>query len=297
MQTVIVTGAGRGLGRSEALELARHGFGVVVSDIDQAAAQGVADEICAEAGQALAVAADCSDVIAAERLVAEAEKAFGQLDAVVNNAGVVRDRTLLKMSEEEWDTVINVHLRGHFAMTQAACRYWRAAESRGRVVCTSSTSGLMGKFGQSNYGAAKAGIAAFANIVAWEMKRYGITCNAIVPAARTRMTEGALGSFDSPEAGDFDFWAPENVAPLVAFLCSDASGDISGKTFGIQGDIIELYESWSSVASVKNGGRRFSMEDLATGVPAMLNDAGFSPEAEDRMARVRVRPGQPESNS
>src|SRR5450432_2434637 len=251
----VISGAGRGIGRAEALELARAGARVVVNDVDAEAAAAAVADITAAGGIASAHVGDCSDVQTAQSLVHQAIHVFGRLDSVVNNAGIVRDRTLAKMSAEEWDAVIAVHLRGHYALTHAACAHWKDHGGQGRIVCTTSTSGLLGNFGQANYGAAKAGIAAFSTIVAYEMARYGVTCNAIAPAARTRMTEGAYGHIasDSDDQNEFDFWHPDNVAPLVAYLCSAASGHISGKVFGVQGDAIELYAPYTSVAVIENG--------------------------------------------
>ena len=196
-KVAIVTGAGRGIGRGEAIELAREGARVVVNELDADAGQAVVDEIAAAGGEAVLDTGDCSEDDTARRLVATgASTRFGGLDALVNNAGILRDRTVAKMTPEEWDAVIKVHLRGHFLPTHAACAYWKEYGTGGHVVCTAGTSGLLGNFGQTNYGAAKAGIAAFATIVAMEMARYGVTVNAIAPAARTRMTEGAYGAKD-----------------------------------------------------------------------------------------------------
>ena len=208
------------------------------------------------------------------------------LDAVVNNAGIVRDRTLAKMTAEEWDAVIAVHLRGHYALTHAACAHWKEHGGPGRIVCTSSTSGLLGNFGQSNYGAAKAGIAAFSTIVAQEMARYGVTCNAIAPAARTRMTEGAYGDI-AADSGEFDFWHPDNVAPMVAFLCSSASAHISGKVFGVQGDTVEIYRPWTSAAVIENGKRRWDVDQLADRVMELFEASGIASGPENAMARLR----------
>ena len=211
------------------------------------------------------------------------------LTRVVNNAGIVRDRTLAKMSVDEWDAVIAVHLRGHYAVTQAACAHWKDNGGQGRIVCTTSTSGLLGNFGQANYGAAKAGIAAFSTIVALEMARYGVTCNAIAPAARTRMTEGAYGRIadDSGNDADFDFWHPDNVAPLVAFLCSAASGHISGKVFGVQGDAIELYAPYTSVAVIENGKHRWDAEAVRDRVGELFEQSGIVATAENPMLGLR----------
>jgi len=285
-KVAIVTGAGRGIGRGEAIELAAQGASVVVGEVDAAAGQAVVDEIAAAGGAAVVQLGDCSEVDAAEAIVRRAVDEFGRLDALVNNAGILRDRTLAKMTPEEWDAVIKVHLRGHYAPTHAAINHWRDAGQPGRVVCTASTSGILGNFGQSNYGAAKAGIAAFAQIVAQESWKHGITVNAICPAARTRMTEGAYGEIAGDTAG-FDFWHPDNVAPFVAFLCSDASAHISGKVFGVQGDAVELYRPFTSEAVIENGGTRWDPAVFADRVGQLFEETGINPAAENGMARLR----------
>ena len=287
-KVAIVTGAGRGLGRGEALELAREGAAVVVGEVDEAAGAAVVDEIAAAGGTAVLHLGDCSEIEHGQGIVRTAVEHFGRLDALVNNAGVLRDRTLVKMTPEEWDTVIKVHLRGHYVPTHAAVEHWRSVGSSGRVVCTASTSGILGNFGQSNYGAAKAGIAAFAQIVAQEGWKHGITVNAICPAARTRMTEGAYGDrlADGTDA-DFDFWHPDNVAPFVAFLCSDASSHISGKVFGVQGDAVELYRPFTSEAAIENGGVRWTAEQLAGRVAELFEATGMPPAPENGIARLR----------
>ncbi len=285
-KVAIVTGAGRGIGRGEAILLAREGAAVVLSELDADAGGAVVAEIEAAGGQATLDTGDCSDVELAERLVHRAVEEYGALDALVNNAGILRDRTIVKMSPEEWDAVIKVHLRGHYAMTHAACAWWKEQGRAGHVVCTASTSGLLGNFGQANYGAAKAGIAAFSTIVAQEMARYGVTCNAIAPAARTRMTEGAYGAIEGGGA-DFDFWHPDNVAPMVVFLCSDASSHISGKVFGVQGDAVELYRPFTSVAVVDNGGATWQPATLAGRVDELFAESGITPAAENGMATLR----------
>jgi NAD(P)-dependent dehydrogenase (short-subunit alcohol dehydrogenase family) len=286
-KVALVTGAGRGIGRGEALALAREGAAVVVNDVDGDAAAAVVAEIAGFGGTASAHVGDCSDLGTADQALRHAIDVHGGFDALVNNAGILRDRTIANMSEEEWDAVIRVHLRGHYAPTHLACAYWKRESRPGRIVCTASTSGLLGNFGQANYGAAKAGIAAFSTIVAQEMARYRVTCNAIAPAARTRMTEGAYGDIPTGQASGFDFWHPDNVGPFVAFLCSDAAGSISGKVFGVQGDAVELYRPFTSAAAIENGGRRWDVATLAARVDELFAAAGIPPGAENMMAKLR----------
>jgi NAD(P)-dependent dehydrogenase (short-subunit alcohol dehydrogenase family) len=285
-KVAIVTGAGRGIGRGEAIELARQGAAVVVGEVDSAAAAEVVAEIQAAGGTAVVGLGDCSDVDAANALVQQAIDEFGHLDALVNNAGILRDRTLVKMTPQEWDAVITVHLRGHYAPTHAACEYWKSEGRPGHIVCTASTSGLLGNFGQSNYGAAKGGIAAFSTIVAQEMARYDVTCNAIAPAARTRMTEGAYGEIERDES-EFDFWHPDNVAPFVAFLASDAAAHISGKVFGVQGDAVEIYRPYTSAAFITNAGKRWDPSQFAEAAQQLFEEAGIVPGSENMMAKLR----------
>jgi NAD(P)-dependent dehydrogenase (short-subunit alcohol dehydrogenase family) len=294
-KVVLVTGAGRGIGRGEALECANQGAAVVVAEFDADAGEAVVKEIIGAGRRAIAVTGDVADAAHAEALVTTAIGEFGQLDALVNNAGILRDRTIAKMSEDDWDAVIRVHLRGHFLPTRAAIRYWKEAERPGHLVHTASTSGLLGNFGQANYGAAKAGIAAFSTIVAMEGARSGITSNAIAPTALTRMTLDLLPDEfrakreEAIERGEFDFFAPENVAPLVAFLCSDASSHISGKVFGVQGDSIEIFQPYTSVAEVKNDGRRWDPEDIPGRIDELFTAAGVQAGPENMMLRMRYQ--------
>jgi NAD(P)-dependent dehydrogenase (short-subunit alcohol dehydrogenase family) len=281
-----VTGAGQGIGRSEALELARTGAAVVVNDVDQAAADAVVAEIEAAGGEATTYVGDCSDHDTAGGLVQAAIDAFGQLDAVVNNAGINRDRTFLKMTVDEWQSVTRMHLDSHFSVTQHACLHFKERGEGGHVVCTTSTAGLLGNFAQANYGAAKGGVASFASVVAQEMAKYGVTCNVIAPTARTRMTE-ALAK--APIGDEFDFFAPDNVAPFVAFLCSEASGHLTGNVFGVSGDAVELYQPYTSVAVVQNGSTRWSQAELAEKVPLLFEQTGLEPGPKDPMSARRFR--------
>ncbi|TCK27422.1 SDR family NAD(P)-dependent oxidoreductase [Pseudonocardia endophytica] len=294
-KVVVVTGAGRGIGRGEALECAEQGAAVVVAEFDPAAGDAVVAEITGNGGRAVAVGGDVAEAYVADSLVTTAVEHFGRLDAVVNNAGILRDRTTAKLSDDEWDAVIRVHLRGHFLPTRAALRHWREAGTPGHLVHTASTSGLLGNFGQSNYGAAKAGIAAFSTIVAMEGARAGITSNAIAPTALTRMTLDLMPQEfrDQRDAalarGEFDFFAPENVAPLVSYLCSDESSHISGKVFGVQGDSVEIFQPWTSVAEVKGDGKRWDPSVLAGRIDELFGSSGIQAGPENMMARMRYQ--------
>jgi NAD(P)-dependent dehydrogenase (short-subunit alcohol dehydrogenase family) len=278
-RVAIITGAGRGLGREHALLFAAEGARVVVNDLggdldgtgdDRAPAQQVVDEIVAAGGEAVANVDDVADWEGGQRLVNRAVEAFGRLDVLVNNAGILRDRVIVNMTEEEWDAVVTVHLKGHFVPTRWAAAYWREQSKAGTpvrasVVHTSSTSGLIGNPGQSNYGAAKAGIGAFSIICAQELARYGVRSNAIVPAARTRMTEATPGLADivqPPEdTGRFDVWAPGNVSPMVAYLATEDC-PFTGKTFYAQGGTVKVMEPWRMGDGV-DGDTRWTVAGLA----------------------------------
>ncbi len=254
----IVTGAGRGLGRAHALELAGQGARVVVNDLgverdgtgrDAATAQAVVDEIQARGGEAAANGDDVADWGGAQRIVAQALDVFGGLDVLVNNAGFVRDRMVVSTSEDEWDAVVRVHLKGHFATTRAASGYWRDQAKAGtpraaRLVNTSSGAGLLGSVGQGAYSAAKAGIAALTLVEAAELGRYGVTANALAPSARTRMTEEVFAdTMTRPDTG-FDAMDPANVSPLVAWLASTDSGDVTGRVFELEGGLLSVADGW-----------------------------------------------------
>jgi NAD(P)-dependent dehydrogenase (short-subunit alcohol dehydrogenase family) len=257
-KTAIVTGAGRGIGRAHALALAAAGANVVVNDLggslagegaDLSPAQQVGEEIRAAGGQAVADGENVADFAGAGRLVQHAVDEFGRLDILVNNAGILRDRMLVNMTEEEWDAVINVHLKGHFSPTQHAAAYWRerskaGEEVRARVINTSSPSGVFGNVGQANYGAAKAGIAAFTLIVAQELGRYGVTVNCVAPNARTRMTEDTFDMGETPEG--FDPLDPSNISTVVVALCADEAQGITGQVFHVWGSAVNALRGWSS---------------------------------------------------
>ncbi len=252
----IVTGAGRGIGREHALMLAEHGAKVVVNDLGGAVdgsgasvgpAQEVVDEIVAMGGAAVANGDDVSDWVGAQRLINTAVETYGTLDVLINNAGILRDRMLANMTEEEWDAVIKVHLKGTFAPSRWAAAYWRERTKAGepvdgRIVNTTSVSGIYGNAGQTNYGAAKSGIAGFTIIAAMEMARYGVTVNAIAPGALTRMTEG-LGMGQGSEEAQAQM-APRWVAPVATWLASTQSAGVTGRVFESAGTVFAVAEGW-----------------------------------------------------
>ena len=274
-RVAIITGAGRGLGREHALLFAAEGAQVVVNDLGDAA-ESVVQEVRAGGGEALASNHDITDWGGAGDLVRSAVEAFGRLDVLVNNAGILRDRMLVSMSEQEWDDVVAVHLKGHFLPTRFAANHWRERakagdEVRASVVHTSSTSGLLGNPGQTNYGAAKAGIASFSAICAQELARYGVRSNCIAPAARTRLTEATPGLSDvvAPPAEGFDIWDPGNVSPLVAHLAA-ADCEITGRTFFVQGGTVRVMEPWRMGETLARD-ERWSIEELAKALPTILD--------------------------
>lgn len=287
-RVVIVTGAGRGLGRAHALELGRQGANVVVNDLGSAldgtgASTGPADEVVAEitsaGGVAAANGADVSDFDAAEGLVAFTVETFGRLDAVVNNAGIVRDRMFANATADEWDAVMAVNLKGHFTVSRHAAAYWRTRAKAGetvdgRIVNTSSGAGIMGSIGQAAYSAAKGGIAALTLVQAAELARYGVTANAIAPAARTRMTEGAFEEMMAAVAEDtFDAMAPENVSPLIAWLVSSDSAGISGRMFEIEGDQVGVADGWQHGPTAHKGDARWEAAELGDVVRRLVAES------------------------
>jgi NAD(P)-dependent dehydrogenase (short-subunit alcohol dehydrogenase family) len=285
-RVAIITGAGRGIGREHALLFAAEGAKVVVNDLggavdgsgdDRSPAEQVVDEIRSGGGEALANADDITDWEGGGRLVTAAVEAFGDLHILVNNAGILRDKMLVNMTEAEWDSVIHVHLKGHFVPTRHAAAYWREKvkagdEVRASVINTSSTSGLLGNPGQTNYGAAKAGIAAFTVIAAQELSRYGVRVNAIAPAARTRMTEQTPGLTDIVRApsdpGTFDTWDPANISPLDGYQATE-SCPLTGQVLFVQGGQVRLFQGWTMTERLDRDDR-WTITELADRVPGLL---------------------------
>lgn len=288
-RVAIITGAGRGIGREHALLFASEGAKIVVNDLggsmdgsgdDRSPAQQVVDEIKGMGGEAVANGDNVAEWEGGQRLVNAAVEAFGDLHVLVNNAGILRDRVLVNMTEEEWDAVIHVHLKGHFVPTRWAATYWREQSKAGKqvqasVINTSSTSGLIGNPGQANYGAAKAGIASFTVICAQELGRYGVRVNAIAPAARTRMTEATPGLGDivqaPTDAAAFDVWDPANISPLVAYLATEASPE-TGKTFFVQGGTVRAFQPWTMTESLDKGDR-WTVAELQAEMPKLAAEA------------------------
>ncbi|MBT8140560.1 MAG: SDR family oxidoreductase [Gammaproteobacteria bacterium] len=260
-RVVIITGAGGGLGRSYALAFAAEGAAVIVNDINQQAAQQTVDDIVAAGGKASVNTSDITNFEDSARAVKQALDEYGDLHVVVNNAGVCRDRMFASMSEQEWDQVIAVHLKGHFCISRHAVDYWRAQSKAGkpvdaRIINTSSGAGLNGSIGQSNYAAAKGGIASLTLNQSAELRRYGITANALAPSARTAMTEGVFADrMKKPEDGSFDHFSPDNISPLVVWLGSPESKDVTGLVFENEGGKISIADGWRSTEPVDKGAR------------------------------------------
>jgi NAD(P)-dependent dehydrogenase (short-subunit alcohol dehydrogenase family) len=285
-RVVIVTGAGRGIGREHALELARQGAKVVVNDLGvsnsgEGGGKGPADEVVQAirdmGGEAVANGADVADWGQTEAMVRQAVDEFGRLDAVVNNAGFVRDRMFVSCSEEEWDAVIRVHLKGHFCVSRHAAAYWRAQVKAGeevdaRIINTSSGAGVLGSVGQSSYSSAKAGIATLTLVQAAELGRYGITANAICPIARTRMTEGAFGdTMKAPDQG-FDENDPANVSPFIAWLVSSQSREVSGRVWEVFGGTVTVFDGYRREQTMDIG-KRWDAAELGPAVKDLLSKA------------------------
>ena len=281
-RVVIVTGAGNGMGKAYALGLAAEGAKVVVNDLGvgthgedgatKGAAELVVDEIRAAGGEAVADTGDVADWEAGKRMVDLAVSTFGRLDAVINNAGFVRDRMFVSCTPEEWDAVTRVHLRGYFCTSRHAVDYWRAQQKAGnpidaRIINTTSGAGLQGSIGQSAYSAAKAGIATLTLVQAAELARYGITANALAPNARTRMTATAFDM--SVGEGDFDVYAPENMAPLVSYLVSGQSKNVTGQVFELKGGRVFLSQGWTDSPAYDKGAR-LTADEMAPIVDKLL---------------------------
>ncbi len=284
-RVVIITGAGRGIGREHALLFGSEGAKVVVNDLggalgggdgDATPAEEVAAEIRALGGEAIANHDDIASWEGGKALIDSAVKEFGDLHVLVNNAGILRDRVLVNMSEEDWDAVIHVHLKGHFVPTRHAAGYWREKAKAGEtikasVINTSSTSGLIGNVGQTNYGAAKSGIASFSVIAAQELGRYGVRVNAIAPAARTRMTESTPGLSDivvaPSDAAVFDAWDPANISPLVAYLGTEDC-PLTGEVFFVQGGTIRRFQNWTMTDTLDKDDR-WTVEQLQVEMPKL----------------------------
>jgi NAD(P)-dependent dehydrogenase (short-subunit alcohol dehydrogenase family) len=285
-RVAIITGAGRGIGREHALLFAAEGAKVVVNDLgggldgstsEATPAEEVVAEIKSFGGEAVANHDNVATWDGGERLINSAIDAFGDLHVLVNNAGILRDRVLVNLSEEDWDAVISVHLKGHFVPTRHAAAHWREQAKSGKtvhasIINTSSTSGLLGNVGQSNYGAAKAGIAAFTVIIAEELGRYGVRVNAIAPAARTRMTESTPGLSDyvvkPPDASVFDVWDPANISPLVATLAMENCA-ATGQVFFVQGGTVRKFQNWTMTETLEKNDR-WTVAELAAELPTLL---------------------------
>ncbi len=285
-RVAIITGAGRGLGREHALLFAAEGAKVVVNDLggdshgegaDATPAQQVVAEIQAMGGEAVVNGDNVADWAGAEHLVRQAIDSFGDLHVLVNNAGILRDRVVVNMTEQEWDAVINVHLKGHFAPTHFAANHWRdqtkaGVDVKASIIHTSSTSGVFSNPGQANYGAAKSGIATLSQICAKELTRYGVRSNAICPGARTRLTLETPGLGDMvkiPEEG-FDVWDPANVSPFVAYLAT-ADCPFTGETFMVQGGSVQRVQSWTPAQKIDRGDR-WTVAELAAEASGLVPD-------------------------
>jgi NAD(P)-dependent dehydrogenase (short-subunit alcohol dehydrogenase family) len=283
-RVAIVTGAGNGLGREHALLLACEGAKVVVNDLggdargegaDGGPAQRVVDEIVAAGGVAVANTDDVADWDGAKRLVEQAVGTFGELHVLVNNAGILRDRMLVNMTEQDWDAVTHVHLRGHFCPTRHAAAYWRdrskaGQEVRASLIHTSSASGVLFNVGQTNYGAAKAGIASFSAICALELGRYGVRSNAITPNARTRLTAGLRERYDEPEGEGWDPQHPGNVSPMVAYLAT-ADCAITGELFHVSDELVLRYRPHVVIGDISAGGKRWTVDALRDAMPKLMS--------------------------
>jgi NAD(P)-dependent dehydrogenase (short-subunit alcohol dehydrogenase family) len=298
-KVAIVTGAGRGIGKEHALLMAKLGAKVVVNDLGAhfdgtgaptaTPAQEVVSEIKKAGGDAVANGDNVADFKAAKNIVDTAIKTFGKLNIVVNNAGILRDRMIFNMDEESWDAVVAVHLKGTFAMARHACEYWREEHKKGnvlngRIINTASDAGLLGNVGQTNYGACKAAVAVMAIIIGQEMKKYGVTANAIAPVARTRLTVDATPSTaglmgGEVKEGEFDMWGPQNISPLVAWLASDDAAGCNGQVFRVGGRSVWPMKGWHSAAKVQNSAKAaWDAAELGKAIKAKLAEGITKPE-------------------
>ena len=289
-KVAIVTGAGRGIGRGEAMLLAREGAKVLVNDLgggsdgshgDTSPARHVADEIVAAGGEASVNSDDVATWDGAQRMVDQAIETYGRLDILVNNAGILRDAMSFNLDEASWDSVLRVHLKGHFGPCHFAARYWREQSKSGhpvagRIINTSSESGLFGNAGQANYAAAKGGIASMTVVLAREMQRYGVTANCIAPRARTRLTAtvGGMEDFMAPKEGEFDAWHPDNIAPVGGFLASDAAHDVSGQVFIVWGARIYHMRIWQLAETLDRGDDRWTVQGIIDRKADLFAEAG-----------------------
>lgn len=275
-RVVIITGAGGGFGAEYAKLFAQEGASVVVNDINADAAQRTVDAIVAAGGKAVVNTSDITNYADSENAVKQAIETYGCLHVVVNNAGICRDRMFASMTEAEWDAVIAVHLKGHFCISSHAVHYWRDQSKQGnavdaRIINTSSGAGLNGSVGQSNYAAAKGGIASLTLNQSAELGRYGITANCLAPAGRTGMTENVFGDMmKTPEDGSFDYYHPANVAPLVVWLGSAASRPVTGRVFEVEGDKISIADGWRSTSGVRKG-NRWEPEEISEAMDTLLS--------------------------
>jgi NAD(P)-dependent dehydrogenase (short-subunit alcohol dehydrogenase family) len=275
-KSAIVTGSGRGIGRAEALLLAAEGARVIVNDVDGDKAKAVVDEITAAGGAAVPNTDDIASWAGAEAIVQQAVAEWSRLDILVNNAGIIRDAMSFSMSEEQWDDVVRVHLKGHAACSRFAGAHWRERaksgehDVSGRIINTASESGLYGLAGQINYATAKAGIASMTIVLGRELAKYGVTVNAIAPRARTRMTETVLQGLE-PVPGEFDEWDPANIAPVVAWLAGDDAADVSGQVFIVFANRLHLMGGWDLLDTVETEGR-WTIDELRARKDELFGD-------------------------
>jgi NAD(P)-dependent dehydrogenase (short-subunit alcohol dehydrogenase family) len=275
-KVAVVTGAGQGLGREHALLLSEYGASVVVNDLNEEAATQTVKDIEAAGGKAITDFSNIATFDGAEELINKAIETYGSLNILVNNAGILRDAMSFNMTQEQFESVISVHLVGHFAPSHFAAKYWRSQykagnEVYGRIINTTSESGLFSNIGQANYAAAKAGIASMSTVFAKELANYGVTSNAYVPRARTQMTETIPGAkeFMQPTEGEFDIWDPKNISPLVVFLCSPQASEITGQTFAIFGNEIYRFNPYT-VASKMTKADQWSVEEIGENLDSLF---------------------------